>query len=464
MTGAVRTDRGRGRRHGRFWPSSLFGRIAVILVGGFLLLQIAAIGLYWMGRPDGESFEAGEPIARRVAAVASLYEAAPESDRHALLTAVDNPWFRVRVQPAPPQDAGRAAVDDTAFVRNAIAPVLAQLGHSDAAIAVESGRDRPHVIIALPAGQGDWLHFRVAAPRRPHRPPRWAIFWIALTGTVLVAAVWGARRTARPLERFAEAADRFGIDVAAPPLEEHGSHELRRAISAFNRMQERLRRLVEDRTMMLAAVSHDLRTMLTRLRLRADYIADDDERAKALADLDTMTAMLDESLAFARDTVTAEDRRPVDLAELLQSLCDDFADAGHAVTYSGPAHFSFIGHPVALRRLFANLIENGVRYGSVAEVGLEPGADEVVATVGDRGPGIPDTFREQVFQPFFRLEGSRSRQTGGTGLGLAVARSVARSHGGDVALHGRDGGGTLVRVAMPGGNDRRGYELVASSA
>jgi len=449
----VRKHAGPRRRRpwGRFWPSSLFGRLVVILVGGFLLLQVGGLGLYWMGRSDEESFEAGEPIARRVAAVTALYESTQPADRRALLTAVNNPWFRVRPQAGPPVERGQRDDDDATFVRDAIVPVLTDLGRPDAVVATEKGPNRPHVVIALPTSRGDWLRFRVATPRPPHQPPRWAIFWIGLTGTVLVVALWGARRTARPLEHFAEAANRFGMDVAAPPLDEHGSYELRRAIGAFNRMQERLRRLVEDRTMMLAAVSHDLRTMLTRLRLRADYIADDEERAKALADLDTMTAMLDESLAFARDTVTSEERRPVDLAELLQSLCDDFADAGHAVSYSGPAHLSFTGRPVALRRLFANLIENAVRYGGGAEVGLDAPAGDIVATVGDHGPGIPEAYREQVFQPFFRLEGSRSRQTGGTGLGLAVARSVARNHGGDITLDDRDGGGTLVRVTIPAG-------------
>ena len=243
--------------------------------------------------------------------------------------------------------------------------------------------------------------------------------------------------------------DRFGTDVNAPPLPERGSPEVRKAIRAFNRMQERLRRYVDDRTMMMAAISHDLRTALTRLKLRAEFIDDDEQRAKAVADLDEMQSMLESTLAFARDESVQEPRSRVDLAALLQSVCSDHADVGQNVKYQGPDRAPFDGRPVALRRAFGNLIENAVRYGGEALVTLAQKDGNCRVLVEDRGPGIPSSMRERVFAPFFRLESSRNRETGGMGLGLAVVRSVVRGHGGDIALLDREGGGLSVRVTLP---------------
>ncbi len=228
-----------------------------------------------------------------------------------------------------------------------------------------------------------------------------------------------------------------------------GPTEIREAADAFNQMQRRIRRFVEDRTRMLAAVSHDLRTMLTRFRLRAEYIDDDEQRAKALADLAEMQAMLDATLSFARDDASAEPRTSVDLSSLLQTLCDDLADAGQPVAYDGPHRVTLACRPAALGRALANLIDNAVKYGGEAEVGMSDGADEVVIRIADRGPGIADSDREKVFAPFFRIEESRSRETGGTGLGLALARNIVRGHGGDITLEDREGGGLVAHVALP---------------
>jgi signal transduction histidine kinase len=254
----------------------------------------------------------------------------------------------------------------------------------------------------------------------------------------------------RPLRRFAEAADRLGVDVGAPPLPVTGAREIRKASRAFNRMQERLRRFVDDRTLMLAAISHDLRTALTRLKLRAEFIPDEEQRDKAVADLDEMQAMLEATLSFARDDAEREPRTKVDLAALLRSLCDDLADSGQPVRYEGPDRLAVECRPAALKRVFANLIDNAVRYGGEALVSLGGAGDGVEVTIADRGPGIPEEMREQVFAPFFRLETSRSRETGGSGLGLAVARTIVHGHGGDITLEDRPGGGLQVRVSLPG--------------
>jgi signal transduction histidine kinase len=274
------------------------------------------------------------------------------------------------------------------------------------------------------------------------------LFWLTLSALfILVFAWWAARRATKPLTRFAEAADRLGVDVAAPRLSVAGPPELRKAAHAFNRMQERIRRLVDDRTQMLAAIAHDLRTALTRLRLRAELIEDPEQQAKVVADLEGMTVMLDETLAFARDDATGEERVEVDLAALVQSLCADLADAGQPVRYAGPDRLRLACRPVALRRALANLIDNAVKYGEVAEVALAALDHEIELTVADRGPGIPPEQRERVFTPFFRLEPSRSRETGGAGLGLAVARTILHRHGGEITLDNQ--GGLLVRVTLP---------------
>ena len=313
------------------------------------------------------------------------------------------------------------------------------------------GRRGPVLELAVSAGPARWV--LVALARDALEPPP-TLRLIAIGGIVLavvaIVAVLAARRFAAPVRRLADAADRLGQDLDAPPLPEgHGPRELRAAARAFNRMQERLKSFVADRTRMLAAISHDLRTSLTRLRLRMELIEDDEVRSKATRDLEEMQAMLEATLAFARDDAKGEPRVALDLAGLVQTACDVFADAGHTTSYAGPAHLRLHGRQMALRRLLDNLIDNAVKYGGGAEVTLRAADDAVEIDVADRGPGIPATERQKVFEPFYRLEVSRSRETGGTGLGLAVARGIARAHGGDVTLHDRPGGGLIATIRLP---------------
>ena len=302
----------------------------------------------------------------------------------------------------------------------------------------------------LQLADGSWLTVTIDREALgPLWPLRFGLGLSVLTGGIALLAVWAARRVTVPLGRFAQAAGRLGTDVNAPPMAEAGPSEIVQAARAFNQMQERIQRLVDDRTRMLAAIAHDLRTVLTRLRLRAELIDDAEQQEKAIADLDAMAIMLDETLAFARDDSVGEARQDVDLAALVRSLCDDLADAGQPVQYLGPDRLRFACRPVALRRALANLIDNAVKYGREAEVGLQADRDTVRLTIEDRGPGIPAAAREQVFQPFFRLEPSRSRATGGTGLGLAVARTIIHRHGGEITLDDRPGGGLAVRITLP---------------
>ncbi|MBJ7416996.1 MAG: HAMP domain-containing protein [Niveispirillum sp.] len=278
-------------------------------------------------------------------------------------------------------------------------------------------------------------------------------FIASLGGSAAVAillSAWVLGFTTRPLRRFAAAANRLGIDMNAPSLDEAGPREVRLAASAFNKMQRRLRAFVEDRTRMLAAVSHDLRTPLTRLRLRAEFIDDDIVRDKMLEDLAEMEAMIGSTLAFARDEAAKEAIEPLELNALLARLGEDMRDAGKPVGVA-PAPFSIpiAGRRMALRRALGNLMENAVKYGQTAQVALAVTGENVTITIDDEGPGIPEIEFENVFRPFFRLEASRSRDTGGTGLGLSVANDIIRAHGGEIRLSNRPEGGLRVTVVLP---------------
>jgi signal transduction histidine kinase len=229
-----------------------------------------------------------------------------------------------------------------------------------------------------------------------------------------------------------------------------------RAAAAFNTMAARIRRFVGDRTQMLAAIGHDLRTPITRLRLRAEFMEDDEQRRKMLADLDEMEAMIAATLAFARDDAAAEPSVPMDLAALCRTVLDEASDThpelDERITYQGPERLVVQGRPVALKRAIANLVGNALTYGGAARLALRPPAgpgEPLRLEIADDGPGIPPAELENVFQPFRRLETSRNRETGGTGLGLPIARNIFRAHGGDVVLRNRAEGGAQASVTLP---------------
>jgi signal transduction histidine kinase len=267
---------------------------------------------------------------------------------------------------------------------------------------------------------------------------------------IVVFSWWASGWITAPLSAFARAAERLGLDVKAPPLAEDGPEEVRVAAHAFNQMQTRIRSFVDDRLRMLAAIAHDLRGPITRVRLRVEQMAIDDEtQRKILADLDEMAQMVESSLAFARDEAATEASQPVDLAALLVTICDDAVDAGHPAEFAFDGRFVYPGRPLALKRLFANLVDNAVRYGQSATVRVSAGLHDLQVIVEDEGPGIPESEMGNVFKPFFRIERSRNKRTGGIGLGLATARTIARAHGGDVVVANRPEGGLRATVTLP---------------
>jgi signal transduction histidine kinase len=304
--------------------------------------------------------------------------------------------------------------------------------------------------IGILGGDGRW---RVAQPQEPLGLNPWeqaVVTWYLLSA--LAAAPFAyilARRLSAPTRLLAHAAERLGRDPQAPPLQVKGSAEIAVAVAAFNDMQARLRRYVEDRTAMVGAVAHDLRTPLTRLRFRIESVPEE-QRAKMVADIEQMEEMVSATLAFVRDASRPGERTRLELSSLLESLCDEMAETGADTDIEERGEKVVIeGDPMALRRLFSNLLENAVKFGGRARARVFCEAAYAVVEIADDGPGIPSSDIERVFEPFYRREPSRSRKTGGIGLGLAVVRSIARGHGGDVALVNRGGGGLTARVHLP---------------
>ena len=326
-------------------------------------------------------------------------------------------------------------------------------GPADGFLSLDPPRDEPFIVgdfkVAIHQDDGRWT---VVEPKPAIRFDSWQqriLLILALSVLCVSPLAWlFARRLSGPISAFAGAAERLGRDPRAAPLALHGSSEVIAAANAFNMMQERLRRYVEDRTAMIGAVAHDLRTPLTRLRFRIEAVPDD-VRAKLASDIDQMEAMIAATMAFVRDTTRPAERTKLELASLLESIIDEAAETGGQASVELGEKIIIDGDPVALRRLLTNLVENGLKYGGAVQGRVRAEGRLAVVEIDDAGPGIAPAELDRVFEPFFRSEPSRNRETGGIGLGLAVVRSVARAHGGDVTLHNRPEGGLRARVELP---------------
>jgi len=318
---------------------------------------------------------------------------------------------------------------------------------------LDGPRDEPFIVgdfkLAIHQDNGRWT---LIEPKPAIRFDSWQqrILLILVLSMLCVSPLaWlFARRLSGPISAFAGAAERLGRDPRAAPLDLKGSAEVIAAANAFNMMQERLRRYVEDRTAMIGAVAHDLRTPLTRLRFRIEAVPDD-VRAKLASDIDQMEAMIAATMAFVRDTTRPAERTRLELASLLESIIDEAAETGGQASVELGEKIVIDGDPVALRRLLTNLVENGLKYGGAVQGRVRAEGHLAVIEIDDNGPGIVPAELDRVFEPFFRSEPSRNRETGGIGLGLAVVRSVARAHGGDATLHNRPEGGLRARVELP---------------
>jgi len=304
--------------------------------------------------------------------------------------------------------------------------------------------------ILIQGTDGSWM--RIEPQRPPRLGPLFSPPMITAAGAILLISflsIWTAKRTLSPLEDLVGAAERLGIDRSATPVYTKHLGDFAVVGRALNEMQKRIKNFVDERTRMLAAISHDLRTSLTRLRLTAEELADSPSKETLVKNVEEMEEMLSATLAFANDDLKREKVERVDLGALLITICDSFSDAGERVDYQGPDHFLTVCQPIATKRAFINIIDNAVKYGKWARVGLQLNGQHVIVTVRDDGPGIPDELIETAFQPFHRLEQSRNRETGGVGLGLAIARDIISAQGGTIALISPCDGGLLATVQMP---------------
>jgi signal transduction histidine kinase len=294
---------------------------------------------------------------------------------------------------------------------------------------------------------GQWVRVE---PIEGFEPWRWFVLaWLFVSAVAVAPFAWAlAHRFAKPIRAFAAAAERLGRDPRAPPLELEGPGEIAEAAAAFNTMQSRLNRYVDDRTTVMSAVAHDLRTPLMRLGLRLEAAPDDLRRA-CEGDIRDMQGLVSTALAYVRETSQPPVRRPLDLRSLAETVVDDLADRGEAVTLAPGDPVVLNANPAAIKAMVTNLVMNAVKYAGGAEVSLTLADDHAVLEVRDRGPGIPPEDLDHVFEPFFRGERSRNRDTGGVGLGLPSARAVARAHGGEVDLANRAGGGLIATVRLP---------------
>lgn len=314
----------------------------------------------------------------------------------------------------------------------------------------ERGRPQIDLTLSIKLANGSW--FNMATDYRPAPPsilPLALQMGLSIAAIILIVAL-AMRRISRPLRELARSADRFGRGEDVPPLPLNGPTEFRALTGAFNDMRDRLTRFVSDRTRMLAAISHDLRTPITSLRLRAEFIEDDENREKIIETLEEMAQMTEATLSFARDEATREATARTDLKDLLDGLVCDQTELGHDAALSEASSPVFaICRPLALKRALRNIIENGIRYGSAVRIDLSTAGKEALIRIRDQGPGIPPDRVSDVFEPFVRLEESRSEETGGIGLGLAIARSIIHAHGGTITLRNHPEGGLEAEIRLP---------------
>lgn len=317
-------------------------------------------------------------------------------------------------------------------------------------------RDSANFVVQVRLHDGSLATFdSYLSPQAAAVPTRIALTLLALIVVVIALSLIAVRWITVPLRTLASAADGLGRDLNHPPLPENGPAEVRQAAKAFNTMQQRLARFIADRTRVFTAMSHDLKTPVTRMRLRAELLDDETLRSRFTADLDEMEAMVTQTLEYMRDASAAEPTQPIDVNALLESVANDYRETGGDVEVCGTADAPYVGRPLALRRCLTNLVDNALRYGKRATVTVDDAPAALTLRVQDEGPGLPADQLERAFEPFFRGDASRSRDTGGTGLGLGIARNIARAHGGDLVLRNRPDGGLEATLALPRGPAKR---------
>jgi signal transduction histidine kinase len=467
-------------------PRSIFGRLVVVLLGGLIVAQLAAAYINLAERDRLLYRAGGMQLSQRIADVARLLDSVAPPERRRIAAVFNAPPLVVSLDRPPLIESGQGNAQGSVFagvLRFALGEDMpVRLTRRPVDFAPPPGRPRsgpsmmgspmmgpsmmgqpmpPHFMPGVAPGGASYLvqvtlrdgtlvtFDSYLSPQEGSIPLRLGLTLLVLLGTVIVLSLVAVRWVTGPLSALATAAEKLGRDIDRPPLAENGPLEVRRAASAFNLMQQRLSRFLADRARVLTAMSHDLKTPLTRLRLRMETVDDPVLRAKIEKDLNEMQSMVTQTLDYMRDSSKSEAAQQIDLMALIETLQIDFRDTGHEVEIKGTVAQPYFGRPLALRRCLANLVENAIRYGGRATIEVEDGPREIVLRILDDGPGIPEQELERAFEPFYRGESSRSRETGGTGLGLGIARNIARAHGGDLVLKNRPARGLEAILTLP---------------
>ncbi|XUW92004.1 HAMP domain-containing histidine kinase [Burkholderia sp. M6-3] len=427
------------------WPRTLFARLTVILFFGLASAQALSFWLTMTERDQTMTNVMMGYIEREVASSVALLDHLPANERAQWLPRLARRSYEFMLGPGV--SGGPVDANLSARVARSIDEGIGT-NYPLTVNAVPGDRERLQVHLKLTDGTPLTIDMR---PMSGAPLSRWLPLVLLLQLVVLLGCCWLAVRTAtRPLHDLAVAADALGPDLKAARLSESGPSEVARAARAFNAMQERIAMYVTERMQILAAISHDLQTPITRMRLRVDMMDAESEGIKLRQDLQEMEALVKEGVTYAR-TLHGATELPcrIDPDALFDSLVCDYVDAGQAVSLEGRFGMPLMTRPQALRRIVGNLVDNALKFGGSAEieVAMLPGGQASVAVL-DRGPGIPADSLEDVFQPFYRLEASRNRQTGGTGLGLAIARQLALAMDATLELHNRAGGGLEARLTL----------------
>jgi signal transduction histidine kinase len=441
----------------RFWPRRLATRTALVLLVGLAIVQALGLTIHAMDRLEIQRLAQGRELAGRIMSIYRNVVNLPADQRALVLSEMRRiPGIEADLSNAPTiTDLAPTPLPEQRLLRVAfnLVPMPSPLRPHEMRF---SGAPFLHrMVVSLRLPEGEWLNLAISVePPWPWLSPAFLSAFVLMTVAAGLLIWWAVRRLTAPVRTLAHAADALGRDVNAPPLPEDGPLEVATAAAAFNTMAARIRRFVSDRTELLTAIGHDLRTPITRLKLRAEFMEDEEQRRKMLLDLEELEAMVSATLAFGRDAKSAEPVASLDLAELLRTILDEtgdaWPDAVEKISYEGPPHLTVRARPLALKRGVANLVANAVQYGGNARVRFTPPArGTLTIEVEDDGPGIAPQEIDRVFEPFYRGEPSRNRETGGVGLGLPIARNIFRAHGGDVTLANRPMGGLRATVTLP---------------
>jgi len=427
------------------------GQIAALVVASVVALHLIITASFLIHRPD-QPDPSMDRWHGQLATAAQLLGMAPASERPRLIGDIARAFPHLGIVELP---ADRAPV--ASDISGPDLHALRRLGPNYQLFELSHKGDGPpkeeemrRIGIRLPDGAMISGNLIPDQHPQPFRGGPWMMTALSAVILVTLLGLWAARALTAPLSSFAKAAENFSLDGAAAPLPERGPLEIRSVARAFNRMRERITALIDDRTKMLAAISHDLRTPITRMRLRVEFIEDETHRQRMLRDLDQMRSLLEQVLSFLRNDRRLESMTLADVASTLQLITDQFTDMGHRVAYDGPAHAMATVRPDDLHRSVTNLIENAVRFGAETTIRLRVEADDITIDIEDDGPGISDARKANVLEPFVRGDDARNMdEAEGFGLGLSIANAIVLAHGGVLSLHDRKPCGLVVRIRLP---------------